>query len=52
VVASDFASVGRVDIPPKQVDKRPRTEFTGLAGGFCAITSANIPQIEPGTKVV
>lgn len=28
------------------------TEFTRLAGGFCTITSANIPQIEPGTKVI
>jgi hypothetical protein len=28
------------------------TEFTGLAGGFCTITSGNIPEIEPGTKVV
>lgn len=28
------------------------TEFTRLAGGFCTITSSNIPQIETGSKVV
>ena len=28
------------------------TEYTRLAGGFCTITSSNIPQIEVGSKVV
>src|SRR5215210_3366106 len=28
------------------------TEFNRLAGGFCTITSSNIPQIEVGSKVV
>jgi len=28
------------------------TQYTRLAGGFCTITSSNIPQIEVGSKVV
>src|SRR5947207_3644964 len=27
-------------------------EYTGLAGGFCTITSSDLEQIEVGTKVV
>ena len=27
------------------------TQYTRLAGGFCTITSSNIPQIEVGSKV-
>jgi hypothetical protein len=28
------------------------TQYTRLAGGFCTITSSNIPQIEVGSKVI
>ena len=28
------------------------SQFTGLAGGFCTITSSNLKQIEVGTRVV
>ena len=28
------------------------SQYTGLAGSFCTITSSNIPEIEPGTRVV
>ena len=28
------------------------SEYTGLAGAFCTITSSNIPQIKPGMRVV
>lgn len=28
------------------------SEYTGLAGSFCTITSSHIPEIEPGTRVV
>ena len=27
-------------------------EYTGLAGGFCSITSSNLDQIEVGSKVI
>jgi hypothetical protein len=27
-------------------------EYTGLAGGFCSITSSNLQQIEAGSKVI
>lgn len=27
-------------------------EYTGLAGGFCSITSSNLEQIEVGSKVI
>lgn len=28
------------------------SQYTGLAGGFCTITSSNVKAIEPGTKVI
>ena len=28
------------------------SQYTGAAGGFCTITSSNIPQIKPGMRVV
>jgi hypothetical protein len=28
------------------------SEYNGLAGAFCTITSSNIPQIKPGMRVV
>jgi len=53
--AGMVASVGLADATPRsgalQVTKEC-SEYNGLAGGFCTITSSNIPQIKPGMRVV
>lgn len=49
------ASVSGLSAAPRSGDlhvTKECTEYTGLAGGFCTITSSNIKAIEVGTKVV
>ena len=53
--AGVVASVGLADATPRSgvlhVTKEC-SEYNGLAGAFCTITSSNIPQIKPGMRVV
>ena len=49
------ASVSGLSAAPRSGDlhvTKECTEYTGLAGGFCTISSSNIKAIEVGTKVV
>ena len=53
--AGVVASVGLAEATPRSgalhVTKEC-SEYNGLAGAFCTITSSNIPQIKPGMRVV
>ena len=53
--AGVVASVGLAEAAPRSgalhVTKEC-SEYNRLAGGFCTITSSNIPQIKPGMRVV
>jgi hypothetical protein len=53
--AGVLAAVGSADATPRSgalhVTKEC-SDYHGLAGEFCTITSSNIPQIKPGMRVV
>ena len=62
VLAAVAAGVFAVASSAGTTDSSPRSgalhvtkecsEYNRLAGGFCTITSSNIPQIKPGMRVV
>ena len=55
VVAGVVACVGLAGVTPRTGSlhvTKECSQYTGAAGSFCTITSSNIPQIEPGMRVV